>query len=231
MLNALNEVMRESYLKDCEIGLKRWNRVIERAGHAFRLTLPSPHFRRSIGAWVGKHVDPQGKVLDKDLYEKSELRTVFARSAFRSTLGMRVAQGNGLAGIIAAEQADAAAFEKDSERIENAKQHLLVITEEEDGGEAGVAIGSKPLDHLRRMGPAIDQVANEDQRRATRRPLGEVGLDRRQQLIEEIEPAVDITDDIAAVPARSGGSRHSPGTQESHQIPLERAPSNASRYA
>jgi benzoyl-CoA 2,3-dioxygenase component B len=32
MLNALNEVMRESYLKDCEIGLKRWNRQIERAG-------------------------------------------------------------------------------------------------------------------------------------------------------------------------------------------------------
>ena len=29
---ALNEVMRESYLKDCEIGLKRWNRAIERAG-------------------------------------------------------------------------------------------------------------------------------------------------------------------------------------------------------
>ena len=34
MLNALNEVMRESYLKDCEIGLKRWNRQIERAGFA-----------------------------------------------------------------------------------------------------------------------------------------------------------------------------------------------------
>src|SRR5438067_11896812 len=32
MLNALNEVMRESYLKDCEIGVKRWNRMIERAG-------------------------------------------------------------------------------------------------------------------------------------------------------------------------------------------------------
>ena len=54
-----------------------------------------------------------------------ELRTVFPRAAFRSTLGMRVAEGNGLAGIIAAEKADAAAFEKDSERIEHAKQHPL----------------------------------------------------------------------------------------------------------
>ena len=61
MLNALNEVMRESYLKDCEIGLKRWNRQIERAGFPLRLTLPSTRFRRSIGAWAGQPVDPRGK--------------------------------------------------------------------------------------------------------------------------------------------------------------------------
>ena len=36
---------------------------------------------------------------------------------------MRAAKGNGLAGIVAAEKADAAAFEKDSERIQPAKQH------------------------------------------------------------------------------------------------------------
>ena len=52
-----------------------------------------------------------------------ELRTVFPRSAFASTTGMRVAKGIGLPGIIAAETADAAAFEADSDRIENAKQH------------------------------------------------------------------------------------------------------------
>jgi benzoyl-CoA 2,3-dioxygenase component B len=70
MLNALNEVMRESYLKDCEIGLKRWNRMIERAGHAIRLTLPSSRFRRSIGPWAGLPVTPQGKPIDKAAYEK-----------------------------------------------------------------------------------------------------------------------------------------------------------------
>src|ERR1700716_2095559 len=59
MLNALNEVMRESYLKDCEIGVKRWNRLIERAGSRFRLSLPSSRFRRSIGAWAGQPADPQ----------------------------------------------------------------------------------------------------------------------------------------------------------------------------
>src|SRR5437868_4649251 len=71
MLNALNEVMRESYLKDCEIGLKRWNRQVERAGHALRLTLPSSRFRRTIGAWAGQPVDPEGKMLSKDEYEKN----------------------------------------------------------------------------------------------------------------------------------------------------------------
>jgi benzoyl-CoA 2,3-dioxygenase component B len=68
MLNALNEVMRESYLKDCEIGLKRWNRQIERAGYDFRLALPSARFRRSIGAWVGLPVDPQGRLIAKEEY-------------------------------------------------------------------------------------------------------------------------------------------------------------------
>jgi benzoyl-CoA 2,3-dioxygenase component B len=70
MLNALNEVMRESYLKDCEIGLKRWNRAIERAGHEFRLSLPSSRFRRAIGSWVGLPVDPSGKLLPKDEYQR-----------------------------------------------------------------------------------------------------------------------------------------------------------------
>jgi benzoyl-CoA 2,3-dioxygenase component B len=70
MLNALNEVMREAYLKDCEIGLKRWNRMIERAGHALRLTLPSSRFRRSIGPWAGVPVDTHGKMVSRQEYER-----------------------------------------------------------------------------------------------------------------------------------------------------------------
>jgi benzoyl-CoA 2,3-dioxygenase component B len=62
--------MRESYLKDCEIGLKRWNRLIERAGFDFRLSLPSSRFRRSIGAWVGVPVDPQGNRVSKEDHDR-----------------------------------------------------------------------------------------------------------------------------------------------------------------
>jgi len=68
--NAMNEVMRQSYIKDCEIGIKRWNMQIQRAGHEFRLALPSPHFRRSIGAWANVPTDPQGKPLSREEYER-----------------------------------------------------------------------------------------------------------------------------------------------------------------
>ncbi len=64
MRNAMNEVMRESYIKDCEIGVKRWNLAIQRAGHEPRLTLPSPRFHRSIGVWAGLPVDPAGNLMD-----------------------------------------------------------------------------------------------------------------------------------------------------------------------
>jgi benzoyl-CoA 2,3-dioxygenase component B len=103
MLNALNEVMRESYLKDCEIGLKRWNRSIERAGSQFRLSLPSSRFRRSIGAWAGQPVDPQGNLMQRDLYEKSLASWIpsEADKAFVHSLMHRVIEPGRMAGWIA----------------------------------------------------------------------------------------------------------------------------------
>ncbi len=51
--NAMNEVVRNSYVEDCLRGLTRWNRLIEAAGHAFRFALPSTRFRRTVGNWAG----------------------------------------------------------------------------------------------------------------------------------------------------------------------------------
>jgi benzoyl-CoA 2,3-dioxygenase component B len=103
MLNAINEVMRDSYLKDCEIGLKRWNRAIERAGHAFRLSLPSPHFRRSIGLWAGQPVTPEGKLVDKSIYDKSVENWIPSEAdrAFVHSLMKRVAEPGKMAAWIA----------------------------------------------------------------------------------------------------------------------------------
>ena len=68
--NAMNEVMRDAYVKDCEIGVKRWNLTLQRAGLEFRLTLPSPHFRRSIGSWANLPVDPQGNIVAREEYDR-----------------------------------------------------------------------------------------------------------------------------------------------------------------
>jgi len=103
-LNALNETMRESYLKDCEIGLKRWNRTIERAGHAIRLTLPSTRFRRSIGSWVNQPVDPQGNLLPREEYDRRLHEWIPSdedRAYVRSLMQRVVAPGK-MAGWIAA---------------------------------------------------------------------------------------------------------------------------------
>jgi benzoyl-CoA 2,3-dioxygenase component B len=61
--NAMNEVTRGAYIRDCEIGVKRWNRLIARAGFPFELELPSPHFRRAIGFWAGVPADPAGRII------------------------------------------------------------------------------------------------------------------------------------------------------------------------
>jgi benzoyl-CoA 2,3-epoxidase subunit B len=63
--NAMNEVTRQAYIKDCDNGVQRWSRMIEQAGFDFRLRLPSPRFNRTIGAWAGRLVDPSGEFVDE----------------------------------------------------------------------------------------------------------------------------------------------------------------------
>ena len=63
------------------------------------------------------------RALDVPAQQFVELRTVIPRSAFTSTSGMKVASGEGLQKIVADETGDAAAFQRDHDRIENAKKH------------------------------------------------------------------------------------------------------------
>ena len=61
MRNAMNEVVRESYVRDCEKGLARWNRLLEESGYPQRMVLPSPRFRRTVGSWANIPADTTGK--------------------------------------------------------------------------------------------------------------------------------------------------------------------------
>ena len=103
MRNALNEVMRTSYIKDCEIGVKRWNMQIQRAGYDLRLTLPSPRFRRSIGAWVNVPTDPQGQSISREEHDRrlSEWLPSESDRAFVRSLMQRVTEPGKIAGWIA----------------------------------------------------------------------------------------------------------------------------------
>ncbi len=65
MLNALNEVLRDDYIKDSIAGVERWNKVIEKAGIPFRLKVPHKAFHRNIGALAGVKVSPAGQVVSE----------------------------------------------------------------------------------------------------------------------------------------------------------------------
>ena len=66
LLNALNEVLRDDYIKDSRGGVNRWNKVIDKAGIPFRLEVPHKAFHRRIGALSGVHASPDGRVLSAE---------------------------------------------------------------------------------------------------------------------------------------------------------------------
>ena len=65
MRNALNEVLRTEYVKDCQRGVDRWNKTIKEEGIDFEITLPSNKFHRQIGMWAGQYFSPSGEQLDE----------------------------------------------------------------------------------------------------------------------------------------------------------------------
>ncbi|HYK00859.1 MAG TPA: benzoyl-CoA 2,3-epoxidase subunit BoxB [Thermoanaerobaculia bacterium] len=68
MRNAMNEIMRAAYVRDCENGVKRWNKIIEKGGIKFELRLPSPRFRRTVGSWANIPTDPAGKPISQEAF-------------------------------------------------------------------------------------------------------------------------------------------------------------------
>ena len=96
MLNALNEVLRDDYIKDSVGGVSRWNKVIEKAGIPFRLTVPHKAFHRNIGALAGMRVSPSGEVISESQWtsRKNEwLPTAEDRAFVASLMGRVTGQG------------------------------------------------------------------------------------------------------------------------------------------
>ena len=65
-LSALNMRLRDDYVEDAAAGVARWNRVLERIGTAFRMTLPHVAFNRRIGEFSAIHTDTAGTILSSE---------------------------------------------------------------------------------------------------------------------------------------------------------------------
>jgi benzoyl-CoA 2,3-dioxygenase component B len=64
--NALNEVLRGEYVRDCERALTRWNKFIADEGLEAVLYLPSMRFHRHVGEFAGHYFDVQGNFLTEE---------------------------------------------------------------------------------------------------------------------------------------------------------------------
>ena len=74
--NAMNEVLRDQYILDCERALKRWNKHVEQEGGSFVFTLPSRRFHRHQGIYADHHFDPQGNLITEDEWEANKQKWV-----------------------------------------------------------------------------------------------------------------------------------------------------------
>ena len=70
-LTSINEKLRQDYIDDCQRGLNRWNKVIEKHGYDVRFSLPHRGFHRAIGNFSEVKVSPDGKVISEAEWTKN----------------------------------------------------------------------------------------------------------------------------------------------------------------
>ena len=85
MRTAMNEVLRDWYVGDCEAGVQRWNKIFERHGMSDRLRLPDRKFNRGIGMFSSLHYDPSGAPLSECRVGAAQARVASRCRRSRST--------------------------------------------------------------------------------------------------------------------------------------------------
>ena len=73
-LRAINSRLLDDYMADCQGGIDRWNKVIEKAGIDFRIVQPHKGFNRRIGEFAGHCIDPAGTLLTEAQWEERKSR-------------------------------------------------------------------------------------------------------------------------------------------------------------
>ena len=70
--NAMNEILRDAYVEDCNRGVQRWNKTLEKYEIAARLALPHRRFNRAIGAYAGAHFDLTGGMVSEEEWNRRQ---------------------------------------------------------------------------------------------------------------------------------------------------------------
>jgi benzoyl-CoA 2,3-dioxygenase component B len=71
-LTAINMRLRDDYTADCQRGLDRWNKIIDRIGIPCKLVLPHVGFHRTIGEFKDAKVSPEGQLIDDATWERQK---------------------------------------------------------------------------------------------------------------------------------------------------------------
>jgi benzoyl-CoA 2,3-dioxygenase component B len=69
-LSGLNMRLRDDYVADCNVGVGRWNRVIESFNVPFQIKLPHVAFHRHIGEFSTVKADTEGNILGDREWDK-----------------------------------------------------------------------------------------------------------------------------------------------------------------
>lgn len=102
-LSALNMRLRDDFVADAAVGLRKWNAIIARAGFAFRLTMPHVAFNRRIGEFAGVTADPYGRLLTAEAWTRANPGFLPSADdgAYLASLMQPVHEPGGFAGWIA----------------------------------------------------------------------------------------------------------------------------------
>jgi len=69
--NAMNELLRDEYIADCERACRKWNRTIAAVGYTgHELKIPHRRFNRTMGMYADTHFDLEGNPISAAEWEK-----------------------------------------------------------------------------------------------------------------------------------------------------------------
>jgi len=67
---AMNAVLRDAYVEDCQRALQRWNKTLQKAGHeSIQIYLPEQRFNRKVGIYSGLPFDTNGGLISRAEFE------------------------------------------------------------------------------------------------------------------------------------------------------------------